>query len=458
MSGRLSRIEEVINSQLDSLHVKVVPRGIPYFIDGLLRGTLRFGKRTGNNNSLMNPDNTYQFLNSVQSGQNRFYLKQTNIWIGVDSILSFSNKEFAIVNDIVDGNLVILNSYLKFNYNTTINDVTLHASPLLPVNILAGQSTIQVNSNYKLANGDTFMYFATKGLIQSSTEVKIKRAIESGVSSDPIFTHNYTLELEKPISRDIDIDEKVYIRAYPAYFSRSIRVPNLYNSTNDMGPFLIDYLSGRIVEGFTPKETFALKLKDRSAQYKLGDQFSYVTSEKNHQVLTRPINSKSFLFFTQIKGDTRIKPNKIVFETKDFNFRSSLKLVPELDFADQSYRFTTTSVTSGTLIFYFEPGVKIELVINSGTQSHLITIPQGSRYQMDIVYVGNSIKNKLEMSDWTQVGPQIEYIEYSIVAEATGRGRYQSTGVSLKPYFLTPEILAGRYDAGDSYNSGFVYF
>lgn len=458
MSGRLSRIEEVINSQLDSLHVKVVPRGIPYFIDGLLRGTLRFGKRTGNNNSLMNPDNTYQFLNNVQSGQNRFYLKQVNNWINVDSILSFSNKEFAIVNDLVDGNLVILNSYLKFNYDASINEVTLYASPLLPVNIAAGQTTIQVNSNYKLANGDTFMYFATKDLIQSSTEVKVKRAIESGVSSDPIFTYNYTLELEKPISRDIDIDEKVYIRAYPAYFSRSIRVPNLYNSTNDMGPFLIDYLSGRIVEGFTPKETFALKLKDRSSQYKLGDQFSYVTTTKNHPVLTRPINSKSFLFFTQIKGDTRIKPNKIVFETKDFNFRSSLKLVPELDFDGQSYRFTTTSVTSGTLILYFEPDIKIELVINSGTQSHLITVPQGSRYQMDIVYVGNSIKNKLEMSDWTQVGPQIEYIEYSIVAEATGRGRYQATGVSLKPYFLTPEILAGRYDAGDSYNSGFVYF
>lgn len=458
MSGRLTRIEEVINSQLDSLHVKVVPRGIPYFIDGLLRGTLRFGKRTGNSNALMNPDNTYQLLENIDAGQSRFYLKQPNNWINVNSILSFANKEFAVVNDVMNGNLVILDSYLKFSYQASIDEVNLHASPLIPVNILAGQNIVQVNSNYKLANGDTFMYFATKGLIQSSTEIKIKQAVESGISADPVFTYNYTLYLEKPVNRDIETEELVYIRAYPAYFSRSIRVPNLYNTTNDMGPFLIDFLSGRIVEGFVPKETFSLKLKDRSAQYRLGTQFSYETASKNYPVLNRPINSKSFLFFTQIKGDTRIKPNKVVFETKDYNFRSSQKLVPELDFNGQSYRFTTTSVTSGTLIIYLEPNIKIELLIESGTQSHLITIPQGFHYQMDVVFVGNSIKNKLEMSDWTQVGPQIEYIEYTIVAEATGRGRYQSTGVSLKPYFLTPEILAGRYDVGDSYNSGFVYF
>lgn len=458
MSGRLSRIEETVNSQLDSLHVKIVPRGIPYFIDGLLRGSIRFGKRIGNNNALLNPDNTYQLLKSIDKGQSRFYLKQPNVWINVNSILSLANKEFAIVTDVIDNNIVVLDRYLKFGYTAELDDVFLHASPLIPVNILAGQTTIQVNSNYKLANGDTFLYFNTKGLIQSSTTVKIIKAEESGTSSDPFYIYNYTLYLETAVNRDIDIDEFVYIRAYPAYFSQAIRIPNLYNSTNYMGPFLIDFLSGRIVEGFAPKETFSLKLKDRASQYHVGNQFSYETAYKNYPMLNRPINSKSFLFFTHIKGDTKIKPNKVVFETKDYNFRSSLKLVPQLDFNGQSYRFTTTSVTAGTLIFYFEPGVKIEFTINSGTQSHLITIPPGLFYQMDIVFVGNSIKNKLEMSDWTQVGPQIDYIEYSVVAEATGRGKYQATGILLKPYFLTPEILAGRYDTGDNYNSGFVYF
>lgn len=455
--GRLSRIEEAVNSQLDSLHVKVVPRGIPYFIDGLLRGTVRFGKRTGNNNALLNPDNTYGLVNNVDKGQSSIKLKHSN-WININSVLSLANKEFAIVTDILDDNTVILDRYLKFDYNSELDDVFLHASPLIPINAISGSKVVQVNSNYKLSNGDTFIYFNTNGLIQSSVNIKIIKAVESGLSSDKKYTYTYTLHLETAINRNIEITENVYIRAYPAYFSRQIKIPNLYGSTSPMGPFLIDFLSGRIVEGFVPNEIFSLKLMDRSSQYHLGDNFSYETVYKNYPVLNRPISFKSFMFFTHIKGDTKIKPNKIVFETKDYNFRSSLKLVPELSFNGQSYRFTTTSVTAGTLIVYFEPKIKIEFDISPGTQSHTINIPNGSFYQMDIVFVGKSIKNRLEMSDWTQVGPQIESIEYSIVAEATGKGKYQATGISLKPYFLTPEILTGRYDTGDNYNSGFVYF
>ena len=77
---------------------------------------------------------------------------------------------------------------------------------------------------------------------------------------------------------------------------------------------------------------------------------------------------------------------------------------------------------------------------------------------MDIVLVTDTPSGRLTMTDWTQVGPQIESIECSIVSDSTGRGTWQSTGLCLKPYFLTQEILSGRYDGGDSYDSGFVYF
>lgn len=53
---------------------------------------------------------------------------------------------------------------------------------------------------------------------------------------------------------------------------------------------------------------------------------------------------------------------------------------------------------------------------------------------------------------------QIEFIECSIVAESVGRGVWQSTGACIKPYFLSQEILSGRYDGGDNYDNGFVLF
>lgn len=458
MSGRLTRIEKVANSQLDSLHVKIVPRGIPYFIDGLLRGRMRFGKRTGNSNSVMNPDNTFLLPAGAQAGQKSVDLSVTTSWIDLESIISIGpHKEIVKVEDVIDKR-VIFDRPLKFSY-VAGKEILLYAAPMKTNGVLsAGSSTIQVQSKYPLANGDTFVYLATNGILQSATEIKIKRALLAGTSADPIFTTVYTLELDGEIKREIPAEEFIYLRAFPAYFSNSIRVPNQFNSTVDMGPFLIDYLSGRIVEGFSPKETFSIKLKDRAGNYRFGNPLEYVEVKKNFPILNRPINIRSFVFFSNSAGDARITPNRLVMEPKDHKFRVTDKLVPAVDFNGQEYRFTTSSNTTGNLILYFEPGTTIVLPIIAGNQSHQIQIPAGDKYQMDIVFSSDTPTGRVSMTDWTQVGPQVEMIEYSIVANATGRGTYQTTGISLKPYFLTPEILAGRYDAGDNYDFGFVYF
>lgn len=457
MSGRLTRIEKVINSQLDSLHTKIVPRGIPYFVDNLLRGRIRFAKRTGNSSAVMNPDNTYQ-IEAVSAGQNYVNIANTTQWLTVDSIVSVGpNKEIVQVDDVIDTK-VIFKQVLKFDYVSN-KEILIYASPMKTNGILSpGSSTIQVQSRYPLANGDTFVYLATPGILQSATEIKVKRALLAGTSADPVFSTVYALELDGKINREIPAEEQIYIRAYPAYFSNIIRVPNLYNSVAEMGPFLLDYMSGRIVEGFAPKEVFSVKFIDRAGYYKFGNELEYMEVTRNYPVLNRPINVRSFMFFTPANGDTRITPNRLVMEPIDYKYRVSEKLIPSIDFNNQKYRFTTTSNTTGTLILYFEPSFSVELPIVPGNQSHTILIPSGLRYQMDIVFASNVPKGRLSMTDWSQVGPQIDSLEYSIVANAVGRGTYQTTGLSLKPYFLTPEILTGRYDTGDYYDSGFVYF
>lgn len=458
MAGRLTRIEKTINSQLDSLHVKVVPRGIPYFIDNLLRGKVRFAKRTGNSSAVFNTENTFQITNSVTVGENRVELAEAPQWLNLDSIVSIGpGKEISVIDDILD-KTVVLRDNLRFAYEPG-REIQIYASPLKLNSVISyGDTTIQVQTRYPLANGDTFVFLATAGILQSSTEIKVKKASYGGTTTDPIFTELYVLELDKPVYREIPIDELVYFRAFPAYFSNSIRIPKLFNSSNDMGPFLIDYLSGRLVEGFPPKEIFAIKLKDRSNNYQFGTSQSYETVGKNHPVLNRPINSKVFQLFGNAKGDTRITPSRVVFDVEDGQFRITNKLVPNLDFDGQQYRFSTTSNTSGKLIVYFEPDFQWEVAIITGNQSHEIQIPQGLRKQMDIVFVTDTPTGRLTMTDWTQIGPQVEFVECSIVAESVGRGVWQSTGACIKPYFLSQEILSGRYDGGDNYDNGFVLF
>jgi hypothetical protein len=458
MAGRLTRIEKVINSQLDSLHVKVVPRGIPYFIDQLLRGSVRFAKRTGNSSAVINTENTFQISEAVSVGSNQIPLTEASRWLNIDSIVSIGpGKELTVIDDVLNSR-VVLRDNLRFSYDTT-RELLIYASPLkLNGSILQGDTTIQVQSRYPLANGDTFVYLSTAGLLQSNTEVKIKKASLGGTSIDPIYNTVYVLELDKPVNRDIIVDELVYFRAFPAYFSNSIRVPNLFNSSNEMGPFLVDYLSGRLVEGFVPKEIFAIKLKDRSNNFQLGNSLSYETVSKNHPVFNRPISSKAFQLYNNSKGDARVTPNRVVLDVDNSQFRVTNKLVPNIDFNNQAYRFSTTSNTSGKLIIYLEPGFEWITEIVVGNQSHEIVIPAGLRKQMDVVLATDTPNGRLTMTDWTQIGPQVEFVECSIVAESTGRGTWQSTGLCLKPYFMTQEILSGRYDGGDSYDSGFVYF
>lgn len=459
MSGRLTRIEKVINSQLDSLHVKVVPRGVPYFVDSLLKGTIRFAVRTGANNAVLNPQNTFRIGSEIPAGVISMEMSEVSSWMDIDSILSVGPyKETVVLEDIID-NKIVFNQRLKFSYQAS-DEILLYATPLIP-NGLAnkGAKLITVLSKYKLGNGDVLTYPATPGFLQSLTESKILKATYGGISANPVYKYVYVLSLEKELSRDIVEEEKVYFRSFPAYFSPQIRVPNLYNSTVDMGPFLLDYMSGKITEGFNPDEYFSIKLLDRAKGHNLGTEFEYVDSSKNYVVLKRPIDSRTFALFNVIKGDARLKPNRVVMDVdSDRKFRISQSLTPELDFTGQKYRFSTISNTSGTLILYFEPGDKIEITIAAGNQSHLIGIPSGIKYRMDVVFVSDTDKGRLQMSNWTQVGPQIQFIEYSLVVHTDGRGKYQTTGLILKPYFITPEILRGRYDYGESFDGGFAFF
>lgn len=458
MSGRLTRIEKTINSQLDSLHIKVVPRGIPYFIDGLLRGTTRFAKRTGNNNAVINPDNTFKIDREVTVGEKSVFIERKNDWITMDSLIRVGpNKEIVEVEDI-SNNRIIFKENLKFSY-TTNDEILLYATPLiLDTDRVAGDKVITVRSKFKIANGDTFGYLPTSGILQSFTDSEIVKSTYAGINSDPNYPFLYSLELKTGLNKELAQETIVYIRSNPAYFSNRIRVPNLVNSTDSMGPFLIDYLSGRILEGFSPKETFALKLIDRSGNYNRGSEFDYETSNKNHVVVNRPIDSKSFVFFSTANGDTKISPNRLVMELKDYKYRITEKLVPSLDFNGQMYRFTTTSNTTGKMYIHLNSDFRIDIDIEPGNQTHTIEMPIGEKYQMDITMLCETPTGRITMTSWTQVGPQVEFIEYSLVVNATGRGGYQSTGVSLKPYFLTPAILSGRYDSGDNHDSGFVYF
>ena len=313
--GKLSKIEQTVNDTINHYgHVKIFPRGLPRFVDSLLRGTIRFAKRSGNTISLLNPDNTYLFETTPQTRDNKFTLKNINKWISEDCIVSMGpERELHQVYDVVD-QTVLLKTNLTQTY-TTSDKVLLHSYPMLvSVDVNADDTTVTVKSHYNIANGDTFVYLHDDALLQSLTEIKITKATRLGSIGDTFYGLLYSLELEKPIERQITSNATVFIRAFPAYFSAPVRVPNALFTSEPIGPFLIDMLTGRLTEGTEFNETFAIRTLNRNNNYNFGSATSYITVDKNYLILERSIPVHAPMFWELAEGSMRLTPSRIVLK------------------------------------------------------------------------------------------------------------------------------------------------
>lgn len=460
--GRLRRIEDIVNSTLNHYsHIKLMPRGLPRFVDPLLRGTVRFGKRTGNTIAVVNCDNTYNFETAPQRKQQQFTLKNATSWIHPESILSLGpEKELVRVKDISDGRIVTLYSELNRDYSDT-DQVLLHSHPIKVFTAINSSDTeITVSSYYHFANGDYVSFLHEDALLDSITQVQVARAEYAGTTADPLNPFLYTLYLKGPLGHDFDAGERVYLRAYPAYFSTAIKVPNNLYSSTPMGPFLGDIVSGRLVEGNAIKETLAIKTIDRSGNYVVGAENSFVTSTKNFLINSRPMNTHMPLFWQLAEGTMRITGNRIVMKVNDNSqFCVGYRCVPAFS-GGMSWRVSLISTVQCSIRFWFKPlpWQEFDLIANVVTPV-TITLPVGTDIESIMINIqATSPVGEIAMSDWTPIGATVDSVQYSLVAETIGQAGYQSTGLVIKPFFLDSDLLQATYDSGDTCDGGKVYF
>lgn len=460
--GRIQRIEEIVNSTINAYaHTKIFPRGLPRFIDSLLRGTIRFGKRTGNSISVINPDNTFNFLTVPQTRDNRVVIERPSEWLTPQAIVSIGpEKELHEIDDVVD-NTIILKDSLTRTF-TAQDQVLLHSYPMLnTVNTPSGSTSVTVKSHYKLANGDVFVYLQTQSLLQSLTEIRVTESVFLGTTTDPFYSMLYRLELESPVQRDLTPQLLVFHRAYPAYFSAQIRVPNALFTSEPEGPFLVDLLSGKLLEGNEFRETLAIKTLSRAGSFILGNQFSYSTVEKNFIVLDRSIAAHVPMFWELAEGTMRITPTRVILRVNENNlFVVGVKCIPNLP-SDKGWRISLVSNEDCSIRFFFRPHDFQEFNLLSGIpQTITVTIPAGDDVtDIEINILANSDICNVELSSWTPSQNTVDQIEYSFVTEAIGEATYQSTGMIIKPYFIGSEFLKATWDAeDDKFDGGKVWF
>jgi hypothetical protein len=460
--GRLQRIEEIVNGTISHYgHVKIFPRGLPRFIDPLLRGTIRFGKQTGNSISVISTDNTYKFAEIPQKGNDRFELQTASEWITLGSILSMGlGKELVQVKDISD-TTIILNSNLNREYDSS-DKVLNYAHPMeIQVDAFEGDTLVTVRSHYNLANGDFLAYLQTDGLLDSITEIKVLNVEYAGSSIDPFYTHLYNLTLESGITRGLPGTYQVYVRAYPAYFSANVRVPNSIESSEPIGPFVLDIMSGALVEGSVPKETLALRALNRSGQYVMGNSNEYTTIYKNYMIGDRPWSAHTIMFWELAEGTMRMTPNRVIMRVNEKTvFCAGQRSIPSFP-SGKSWKVSLISNDDCTIRFVFDPHPFQEFTLASGVPLNVtVTIPPGddvTRFEINIKSISSICE--VSMSDWTPSTYTVESLEYTYVFQAIDEAKFQATGLILKPHFLSTDLLRASYDSsGANADGGKIYF
>lgn len=461
--GRIRQIEDTINATLSAFsHVKVIPRGLPYFVDSLLRGSVRFAKRIGSNIAMVKPDNTFRLASDISVSSRQVFLAQPSEWVTIDSLISLGpEKELQQVSDIIDNQVVLVDPTGR-SYTAMDDRVLLYATPLeVAIDAPAGATTVSVRTHFPLVNGDVFAYLATSGFIQSFTEIKVSVSIIGGTTSDPYYNQLYQLQLSAPIGRQLLTNEIVYIRAYPAYFSQPIVVPNSILSTEPLGPFLLDHLSGNLLEGSPFVETFAIKTLNKAGAFLAGTNYSYQTVENNHLIMDRPVAAHVPLFWDLAEGTMRFTPNRVVMRVnEDGKFAVGYKCIPALD-GNHSWRISIKSNENCTIRFIFYPNAPQEFTLTAGgSLTTTISIPANTDPidRLEININADSSQGEIQISDWTPIQSNVDKVQYTLLIEATGIATYLSSGLILKPFFLTSDLLKTRYDQGSNYDGGKVYF
>jgi hypothetical protein len=157
-------------------------------------------------------------------------------------------------------------------------------------------TTLRISSSLRLTQGDQLQVPIVENDSSYTTSYDI---IDLDFIEYDTEGYKYNLTLGSGLFRDITSDETLFIRAYPAYFSGRVPLPD-YSAAflKTIGPFLVDWLSGPLVHQEKAVEYFNIQQyrADRSPLTPM------LPSGHNGQVNIMPITSEQFLFWQLIEG------------------------------------------------------------------------------------------------------------------------------------------------------------
>jgi hypothetical protein len=207
-------------------------------------------------------------------------------------------------------------------------------------------------------------------------------------------------------------------------------------------------------------ETLSIIATNRSGSHIIGDAFSYVTVDKNYVIADRPWPAFTPVFWQLAEGSVRVTPTRLLMlVNSDGKFNIGTRCVPKFP-SGKSWSLSLISNVDCTIRFTFSPNPFQEFNLSAGvSKTVVVTIPTGPLINdININVFAASNLCQVSMSDWTPTSNTVDTIQYTLVTQVSGEATYQSTGLLLKPYFLSLDLLQASYDGTDTADGGKIYF
>ncbi len=300
---QLFALRDTVRRVLPSYRAGIVrPRGLVIPLDPWLRGSLRWSRKLGGGAAVWRPDTRMRLDDATGASEQIFYVNliPDSLVIGTiievsptfkSPVIDFDTQDFTLTVGVGLPKAKAAGEYIKvWGWPVTVEGGRLKGATLIRVST---PSTLQLTRGDRLqipvnAEAEDPYSFTTQHNVASASFVE-----------EDAEGFKYDLELEAGLARDVASSEECYMRAFPAYFSGRVPIPDYSAAYMKLvGPFLIDYMSGPLVID-TKVEEFTSARRYRADRDPLTPM---LPADHNGQINSMPIKAEQMLFWKKIRG------------------------------------------------------------------------------------------------------------------------------------------------------------
>lgn len=491
----LDSLEETLNRQLPLWSsARLIPRGLLLPLDPYLSGTARAAKKVGEVLPVLVPNNTATTSTEIQPSDVKIYLNVNTLFYLKPGFLISLNNEKVIEITKIAGLEITLSEKAGLNLPAG-STVSVYAFPakilgdfIVPNPPLPRPNVIEIKTSVELMEGDFIDIPSGHGGFNEYEIVTIHAARKSRDPIDAEFPYIWAIEISQVaipdippeiadsiqtltgIPRNLIDGETIYLRAFPAYFSKQIVAQPRYFHipTATIGPYLLDRVSGLVndnPESAPPSESDPVgdNIVDvdeiteieflrgdssltKTVKLKVGEQFP---------VWNQNIESEHLVMWDVLRGQLDFAQGFMVMNLDEHGYAEVFtKLVPSIDHTAVDAPIFTINTQSTS-----EYNVCIELYPNASVTKTAVVSSTDTNFYSDsaVLHLDPSgeaptaFKISVAGLPGQQVGvhsiisslPSVAKIRYKILARTVGNYHWASSGLLQKPMWMSAYLTDG---------------